>query len=103
MRFEVNKCRKLHNARVRAQNKIDGNPTNQGTLTQQDIGAAFYPENDDYMQVANLMRRIVSGLKYIKVEWIEKLKTMTGTDSNFAFGQPSVFDQEYKKLIQTDK
>lgn len=104
MKFEVNKCRKLHNARTRAENKKHGNPSNEGTLKQQDIGALFYPENDDYHQVANLMGRVVKGdLKYIKIEWIKILTTITGVDYNFAFGQPSVFDREYKELIKNGK
>jgi len=104
MLFHLDKCRRLYNARTKAQNAIDKKPLNQGKITQQAFGHKLYPDNKDYHQVAGLIRKVKENeLVYLKRAWIKEVCDIFGVDPNFVFGKPSVFDEEYEKYFPTKK
>jgi len=105
MLFHLDKCRRLYNARIKAQNAIDKKPLHEGKITQQALGHKFYPDNKDYYDIAGRVTKLKDNKAiYLKREWIKIVCEMFGVDPNFAFGAPSpVFDEEYEKYFPTNK
>lgn len=103
MLFHLDKCRRLYNARITAQNAqdvINGKPGGRRKITQQAMGYKFYPDSKDYFDVAGRIAKLKNNKPiYLKREWIKTVCDMFGVDPNFAFGKPSVFDEEYEKYF----
>lgn len=73
-------------------------PKRKSMLNRQRLGILLYPYSKEETVRVSMGDMCNGRMKKFRMEWISIIIEKLGVDSNFLFGYPSVFDEEYERL-----